>query len=104
MKQSRALGYGPGLFVVPQFADGANQKPPSSARGSLVNHEHSNGFRWSKLLALAPGAERSRCGLFGLLGHLWRCKRSVDQSGAQVEAAVDAFPLLARLNDLPTVG
>jgi hypothetical protein len=32
--------------------------------------------------------------LFGLLGHLWRCKRSVDQSGAQVED----LPL-ARLND-----
>jgi len=37
------------------------QKPPSYARGSRVN-QHSNGNRWSKLLALAPGAEHSRCG------------------------------------------
>ena len=45
----------------------------------MVN-QHSNGFGCSKLLALAPGAERSRCELLVLLGHLWRCKRSVDGS------------------------
>ena len=39
-----------------------------------------------------------------LLGHLWLCKRSVDQSGAQVEAAMKAIPRHARLNDPPTVG
>ena len=43
-------------------------------------------------------------GGFDLLGHLRRCKRSVDQSGAQLEAAGDALPRHARLNDLPTVG
>jgi len=55
-------------------------------------------WRW-RLGPNVPGV-----GCFDLLGHLWRCKRSVDQSGAQVEAAVDAMPPLARLNDLPTVG
>jgi len=48
-----------------------------------------------KLLALAPGAERSRCELLVLLGHLWRCKRSVDGSDVQVSVRTD---------DPPTVG
>jgi len=43
-------------------------------------------------------------GYFDLLGHLWRRKRSVDQSGVQSEAAFDALPRHARLNDPPTVG
>ena len=79
----------------------ANQKPPSSARGSWVIHEHSNDSG-VKLLALVPGAERSRCGLV-LLGHLRRCKRSVDQSGARGENKSESCSL-ARLNDSPTVG
>ena len=56
-----------------------HQKPPSRARGSWTN-QHSNGVSWEKLLALAPGAERSRCERLVLLGHLWRCMRSVDSS------------------------
>jgi hypothetical protein len=46
----------------------AHQKPPSSARGSWINHEQSNGLWSLKLLALAPGAERSRCGVVGSPG------------------------------------
>jgi hypothetical protein len=74
-----------------------NQKPSSSARGSCINHEHSNGFRWSKLLALAPGAERSRCELLVLLGHLWRCKRSVD--GSDVPHPVSELTTCPRLGE-----
>ena len=75
---------------------GPCQKPPSEARGSWV-HQQSNGFRWSKLLALVPGAERSRCGLFGLLGHLERCKRSVD--GSDVPHPVSELTTCPRLGE-----
>ena len=70
--------------------------PEQCAQGSSVN-QHSNGFRWSKLLALAPGAERSRCGLSGLLGHLWRCKRSVD--GSDVPHPVSELTTCPRLGE-----
>ena len=75
----KSPGLWPGAFWCSAIV--SNQRPPSSARGSWSN-QHSNGCRWSgsKLLALAPGAERSRCGLVALLGHLRRCKRSVDGS------------------------
>jgi len=33
-----------------------------------MNHEHSNDSGLVKLLALAPGAERSRCGVVGSPG------------------------------------
>ena len=70
--------------------------PEQCAQGSSVN-QHSNGFRWSKLLALAPGAERSRCGLSGLLGHLWRCKQSVD--GSDVPHPVSELTTCPRLGE-----
>jgi hypothetical protein len=73
----------------PELCPGVHGKPhPDEA----LDLERSC-WRW-RLGPNVPGV-----GSFGLLGHLWRCKRSVDQSGAPVEVSP-----LARLNDLPTVG
>ena len=62
----------------------------------MVN-QHSNGFGCSKLLALAPGAERSRCERLVLLGHLRRCERSVD--GSDVPHPVSELTTCPRLGE-----
>ena len=46
---------------------------------------------------MTPGADRSRCGLVVLLGHLWRCKRSVD--GSDVPHPVSELTTRPRLGE-----